>query len=98
MTKLAEAYMALNSGVTVEVEQSDSTTGVTSTIEGICDIGMASRAVKDEEKAQGVTETTIAMDGIAVIVNLKNPVTDLTTEMIKNIYKGDITSWDEIMA
>lgn len=98
MTKLAEEYMALNPDVEVEVEQSDSTTGVTSTVEGICDIGMASRAVKDEEKAQGVKETTIAMDGIAVIVNLKNPVNELTTETIKSVYTGKISYWDEILA
>ncbi len=98
MTKLAEAYMTINPNVTVEVEQSDSTTGVTSTIEGICDIGMASRAVKDEEKAQGINETTIAMDGIAVIVNLKNPVNELTTEMIKSVYVGEVSYWDEIQA
>lgn len=98
MTKLAEAYMELNPGVVVEVEQNDSTTGVTSTIDGICDIGMASRAVKDEEKAQGVSETVIAMDGIAIIVNNENPVSGFTTDIIRAIYTGDIISWDEVQA
>ena len=96
MEKLAEAYMALNPDVTVIVQQSDSTTGVTGTIEGTVDMGMASRALKDEEVAQGVTGTTIAMDGIAVIVNLVNDTENLTTEQIMNIYTGAVTDWSEI--
>ncbi len=98
MEKLSEKYMEINPDVTIEVEQSDSTTGVTSTVDGICDIGMASRSLKDEELAKGVVETTIAMDGIAVIVNIENPTDDLTSEIIKAIYTGDITSWDDITA
>ena len=82
----AEAYMALNPDVTVVVQQSDSTTGVTGTIEGTVDLGMASRALKAEEEEQGVVGTTIAMDGIAVIVNLENDTENLTTEQIMNIY------------
>ena len=82
MEKLAEAYMALNPDVTVVVQQSDSTTGVTGTIEGTVDLGMASRALKAEEEEQGVVGTTIAMDGIAVIVNLENDTENLTTEQI----------------
>ena len=82
MEKLAEAYMALNPDVTVIVQQSDSTTGVTGTIEGTVDLGMASRALKAEEEEQGVVGTTIAMDGIAVIVNLENDTENLTTEQI----------------
>ena len=96
MEKLAEAYMALNPDVTIIVQQSDSTTGVTGTIEGTVDMGMASRAIKDEEIEQGVTGTTIAMDGIAVIVNLENDTENLTTEQIMNIYTGAVTDWSEL--
>ena len=98
MEKLAEAYMALNPDVTVIVQQSDSTTGVTGTIEGTVDLGMASRALKAEEEEQGVVGTTIAMDGIAVIVNLENDTENLTTEQIMNIYTGAITDWSELAA
>lgn len=96
MEKLAEAYKALNSDVTVEVQQSDSTTGVTSSIEGVCDIGMASRDLKDEETAKGAQGQVIAMDGIAVVVNNDNPVDDLTSEQVKDIYVGDTTDWSEL--
>lgn len=96
MEKLAEAYKALNSDVTVEVQQSDSTTGVTSSIEGVCDIGMASRELKDEETAKGAQGQVIAMDGIAVVVNNDNPVDDLTSEQVKDIYVGDTTDWSEL--
>ena len=98
MEKLAEAYMALNPDVTVVVQQSDSTTGVTGTIEDTVDLGMASRALKAEEEEQGVVGTTIAMDGIAVIVNLENDTENLTTEQIMNIYTGAITDWSELAA
>ena len=98
MEKLAEAYMALNPDVTVVVQQSDSTTGVTGTIEGTVDLGRASRALKAEEEEQGVVGTTIAMDGIAVIVNLENDTENLTTEQIMNIYTGAITDWSELAA
>lgn len=96
MEKLAEAYKALNSDLTVEVQQSDSTTGVTSSIEGVCDIGMASRELKDEETAKGAQGQVIAMDGIAVVVNNENPVEDLTAEQVKDIYVGDTTDWSEL--
>lgn len=96
MEKLAEAYKALNSDVTVEVQQSDSTTGVTSSIEGVCDIGMASRELKDEETAKGAQGQVIAMDGIAVVVNNDNPVDDLTSEQVKDIYVGDTTDWSDL--
>ena len=96
MEKLAEAYKALNSAVTVEVQQSDSTTGVTSSIEGVCDIGMASRDLKDEETAKGAQGQVIAMDGIAVVVNNDNPVDDLTSEKVKDIYVGDTTDWSDL--
>lgn len=96
MEKLAEAYKALNSEVTVEVQQSDSTTGVTSALEGVCDIGMASRELKEEETAKGAQGQVIAMDGIAVVVNNENPVEDLTAEQVKDIYVGDTTDWSEL--
>ena len=96
MEKLKEAYAAVNANVTVEINTSDSSTGVSSAIEGTCDIGMASRALKDSETSEGVQEITIAKDGIAVIVNNNNPVEDLTTETVKNIYVGDILTWSEI--
>ena len=79
MEKLKEAYVALNPDVTIEVQQSDSTTGMTSAIEGVCDIGMASRDLKDSEIEKGLTGTTIAMDGIAVIVNNDSPVEELSS-------------------
>ena len=96
MEKLAEAYKALNSEVTVEVQQSDSTTGVTSALEGVCDIGMASRELKEEETAKGAQGQVIAMDGIAVVVNNDNPVDDLTSEQVKDIYVGDTTDWSDL--
>ncbi len=97
MEKLAEAYMALNSDITVNVLQDDSSTGITAAIEGTCDIGMASRDLKDEESSQGVTSTVIATDGVAVIVNLDNPIDNLTTEQVMNIYTGEYTVWSDVM-
>ena len=96
MEKLKEAYASVNDKVSVEINTSDSSTGVSSTIEGTCDIGMASRALKDSETEAGAMEVTIAKDGIAVIVNNENPVDDLSTETVKNIYVGDILTWSEI--
>ncbi|MCD8224662.1 MAG: substrate-binding domain-containing protein [Clostridiales bacterium] len=96
MEKLKEAYAALNPDVNVEVQQSDSTTGVTSAIEGICDIGMASRDLKDSETEQGVSATVIAMDGIAVIVNNDSPVDELTSENVRAIFTGEVTDWEEV--
>ena len=96
MEKLAEAYMALNSGVTVKVQQSDSSTGMTSAIEGLCDIGMASRDVKDSEKEQGLDVTTICMDGIAVVVNNDNTVDNLSLEQIRQIFTGEVTDWSAV--
>lgn len=94
MEKLKEAYAEVNPNAEIEIQQSDSTTGVNSAIEGICDIGMASRDLKEEET--GVTATVIATDGIAVIVNLENPTDDLTVDQVKSIYVGETTAWDEI--
>jgi len=96
MEKLKEAYAALNPDVTVEVQQSDSTTGMTSAIEGVCDIGMASRELKDSELEAGLTPTVIAMDGIAVIVNNDSPVEELTSENVKAIFTGEITDWADV--
>lgn len=96
MEKLIEAYKGLYPDADIELNTSDSTTGVTNTIEGVCDIGMASRALKDDELSQGVTGTVIATDGIAVVVNLKNPIENLTTEQVQGIYMGEITDWSEI--
>ena len=95
MEKLKEAYAAVNPNATIEVQQSDSTTGMTSTIDGTYDIGMASRELKDEEAAQ-LTPQVIALDGIAVIVNKENPITELTSEDVLNIYTGVTTDWSEI--
>lgn len=95
MEKLKEAYTALNPNATIEVQQSDSTTGMTSTIDGTYDIGMASRELKEEELAD-LTPTTIAIDGIAVIVNPENTVSDITTDEVMKIYTGEITDWSEI--
>ena len=96
MEKLAEAYEAINPGVEIELQQSDSSSGMTSTIDGVCDIGMASRALKDSEIEKGLTGLTIAMDGIAVIVSLDNPVNGLTSEQVRDIYMGEITDWSEV--
>ena len=97
MEKLKEAYVQLNPNVTIEVQQSDSSTGVANTVDGTCDIGMASRELKDSELAGGVTATTIAMDGIAVIVNNDSIVSNLTSEQVKNIFIGAATTWSDIL-
>ena len=96
MEKLKEAYAKVNPDVTIEIQQSDSSTGVANTIDGTADIGMASRELKDTEEKEGVTATVIAMDGIAVIVNDKNEVDDLTSEQVKDIIAGDTTSWEDL--
>ena len=96
MEAIIEAYGEANPNVSVELQTTDSTTGVSSTVEGSYDIGMASREIKDEELAQGVTPTTIAQDGIAVIVNNENSVTDLTSDQVKSIFTGETTDWADI--
>lgn len=98
MEKLKEAYIAKNPGVTIEVQQSDSSTGVADAIDGTCDIGMASRELKDSEVAKGVSSTVIAMDGIAVIVNHENTVDNLTAEQVMKIFMGDLVKWSEVNA
>lgn len=96
MEILAEEYMKWNENVTIEIQQTGSGAGITSTIEGVCDIGMSSRDLKDTEIEQGVSATKIAMDGIAVIVNLDNTITNLTSEQIKEIFVGNLTKWSEV--
>lgn len=96
MEKLKEAYAALNPDVDIEVQQSDSTTGVNSAIEGICDIGMASRELKDSEASEGISATVIALDGIAVIVNNDNPISDMTSDQVRSIFVGEIQDWGDI--
>lgn len=96
MEKLKEAYVAVNSGAEIEIQESDSTTGMTAAMDGTCDIGMASRELKDSETEGGLTATVIAMDGIAVIVNNDNPTADLSKDTVKGIYTGEITSWDGV--
>lgn len=95
MEKLAEAYMKLNGNVKIEIQTSDSTTGMTSAMDGVCDIGMASRELKDTE-AEKLTATVIAQDGIAVVVNNNNPIDNLTKDQVKSIYVGETTSWSEV--
>lgn len=97
MEKLVEAYCALNAGATIEVQTSDSTTGMTSAMEGTCDIGMASRELKEEEAA-ALTAQAIAMDGIAVIVSNDNPIEELSVEQIAAIFTGEVTNWDEVVS
>ena len=96
MEKLKEAYMAINPDVDIEVQQSDSTTGVNSAIEGICDIGMASRELKDSEASEGITAQAIALDGIAVVVNLNNPISNMTSEQVRSIFTGETQDWSDI--
>ena len=96
MEVLADAYKKLNDGVTIEIQQTGSGAGIQSTIEGVCDIGMASRALEDEEAAEGLDSQEIALDGIAVIVNTNNAAEDITMEQIMKIYTGEITTWSEI--
>ncbi|MFR0986421.1 substrate-binding domain-containing protein [Frisingicoccus sp.] len=96
MEKLKEAYAAVNPKVEIEVQQSDSTTGMQSAIDGLCDIGMASRELKDSETEAGLTATVIAQDGIAIIVNNGSGIKELTSEQIKSIYTGEITTWEDI--
>ncbi|MPM13002.1 Phosphate-binding protein PstS 2 [bioreactor metagenome] len=96
MEKLIEAYGKINPNADIELQTSDSTTGMNSAIEGVCDIGMASRALKDSETSAGLTATVIATDGIAVIVNKSSSIDGLTKDQVKDIYTGKITDWSEI--
>ena len=93
---LSEQFMADNSGVTVTYDPTGSGAGIEAASNGSADIGLASRALKDEEKAGGLTETVVALDGIAVIVNADSKVADLTVEQIGKIFTGEITDWSEV--
>ena len=96
MEKLIEAYATVNPNATVELQQSDSTTGMNNAMNGVCDIGMASRALKDSELEAGLVPTTIAMDGIAVIVNNENTLTGMTSEQVTKVFTGEITNWADL--
>jgi phosphate transport system substrate-binding protein len=95
MEKLKEAYLTVNPNAAIEIQMSDSTAGMTATLEGACDIGMTSRDLKESELEQ-LTGISIALDGIAVIVNKENPVAGLTSEQVKSIFTGETTSWDGV--
>ncbi len=95
MEKLMEAYVAINTGATIEIQMSDSTAGMNAAIDGTADIGMASRTLKDSELEQ-LNATVIAIDGIAVIASPENPLANITSEQVKGIFTGEITKWNEI--
>lgn len=96
MEKLAEAYEKLNPEIKIEVQMSDSTTGVNSALNGVCEIGMASRELKDSEKAKGALQTKIAIDGIAVIINKENPTESASIQSVKDLYIGTISKWGNV--
>lgn len=96
MEKLKERYIALNPNATVEIQQTDSTNGISSTINGICDIGITSRGLKESEKKKGLEVLPIALDGIAVIVNTESEFQEISTENLRKIYSGKITLWSEL--
>ena len=93
---LGEAFMELNPGVTVNYSGTGSGTGIQSAIDGTCDLGLSSRALKDEEKQNGAVENIVALDGVAVVINPANGVEDLTVEQIAQIFTGEITNWSEL--
>ena len=97
MEKLQEAYLKVNTNAKIEINMSDSSTGIKSAAGGSCDIGMASRDLKDSEEAEGVKATVIAIDGIAVIVNQANTADDLTNAAVKDIYTGKANVWSDII-
>ena len=97
MEKLIEAYKKVNTGAEIELQTTDSTTGMTSAIDGSYDIGMASRELKDSETSEGLTPTVIALDGIAVIVNNDSPVTNLTSQQVKDIFTGVSAVWSDVL-
>ena len=96
MEKLMEAYKKVNTGAAVELQESDSTTGMKNAIAKTCDIGMASRDLKDSETSAGLKATVIAKDGITVVVNKENSIDNLTKDQVNNIYRGKITTWGEV--
>ena len=95
MEKLKEAYLTINTKASIEIQQSDSSAGITGTIDGTCDIGMASRKLKDSELSQLIS-TQIALDGIAVIINNENPTDNLTIKQVQSIFTGKTLSWNEL--
>ena len=97
MEKLKEAYLEKNPNVTIEVQQRDSSSGMTDAIDGTCAIGLASRELKDSETSEGLTPTVIALDGIAVIVNNDSPVTNLTSQQVKDIFTGVSAVWSDVL-
>lgn len=97
MEKLKEAYLLKNPDMTIEVQQSDSSTGIANALDNTCDIGIASRDLKDSEVKKGAVATVIAMDGIVVIVNRKNTIHSLTSEQVRQIFTGEVTVWDEVI-
>ena len=96
MEMLAEAYKKVITMAEIEIQESDSTTGMTAAADGTCDIGMASRELEDSEKDKGLTSQAIALDGIAVIVNTQNDRTDISTDMVKKIFTGEVTDWNDV--
>lgn len=96
MEKLADEYKKLNAGVSIEIQQTGSSAGISSALDGVCDIGMSSRELKESEISKGAVAEKIALDGIAVIVNHDNPVDDLTSEQIRGIYTGEVTNWSQL--
>ena len=96
MEKLKEAYAAVNPNTEIEIQMSDSSTGIKMVLEGTCDIGMASRELKDSETSEGAAPTVIAIDGIAIIANLNNPIAGLTAEQVRQIYVGETLNWADI--
>ncbi|OCR14099.1 substrate-binding domain-containing protein [Helicobacter pullorum] len=96
MEKLKESYEKINPNVEIEIQQSDSTTGVNSVGEGIADIGMASREIKESELKKGINAQVLAVDGLAVIVNKENPISNLKKEDVRKIFLGEITSWEQV--
>jgi len=96
MEKLAEAYNVLQPKVVIDLQSTGSTAGVTGTLDGTYQLGMASRGLKDSEKGNGAVGTVIAMDGIAVIVHPDNPIEDLTVEQIRQVFIGEVTTWDAL--
>ena len=97
MERLKEAYQRINPNADIAIQQSDSSAGMTSAIEGLCDIGMASREIKDSELEKGLKGTVIAIDGIAVIVNHDSPIDNLTSTQVKEIFTGASTVWSDVI-
>ena len=94
MNKLKEAYAAVNPSAEIIIQESDSTTGINGAIDGVCQLGMASRALKDSEKEKGLTDVKIALDGVAVIVNNENPTDALTSAQVGSIFMGETKTWE----